>query len=141
MLRLRIRTRVCPWDTQSHDKKKLYVILYYFSSIQVQLQLIYFEVSTTIKLTSIPQKNIVENSVLVSFSTEVIIKNFTKSSKITGETVQWLIEVSQIFICLFYLIRSREEGNGNPLQYSCLENSMDRGAWQTVVHGDVKSWT
>ena len=27
------------------------------------------------------------------------------------------------------------EGNGNPLQYSCLENSMDRGAWWTAVHG------
>ena len=27
------------------------------------------------------------------------------------------------------------EGNGSPLQYSCLENSMDRGAWQTTVHG------
>ena len=27
------------------------------------------------------------------------------------------------------------EGHGNPLQYSCLENPMDRGAWQTVVHG------
>ena len=27
------------------------------------------------------------------------------------------------------------EGNGNPPQYSCLENSMDRGAWQTTVHG------
>ena len=31
------------------------------------------------------------------------------------------------------------EGNGNPLQYSCLENSMDRGAWQTTVHGVTKS--
>ena len=31
--------------------------------------------------------------------------------------------------------RSPEEGNGNPLQYSCLENSMDRGAWQATVHG------
>ena len=30
--------------------------------------------------------------------------------------------------------RSPEEGNGNPLQYSCLENSMDRGAWQATVH-------
>ena len=27
------------------------------------------------------------------------------------------------------------EGNGNPLQYSCLEKSMDRGAWRTAVHG------
>ena len=30
--------------------------------------------------------------------------------------------------------RSRRGGNGNPLQYSCLENPMDRGAWQTTVH-------
>ena len=33
------------------------------------------------------------------------------------------------------------EGNGNPLQYSCLETSTDRGAWQTTVHGGTKSWT
>ena len=33
------------------------------------------------------------------------------------------------------------EGNGNPLQYSCLENLMDRGAWQATVHGVTKSWT
>ena len=33
------------------------------------------------------------------------------------------------------------EGNGNPLLYSCLENSMDRGAWQATVHGIPKSWT
>ena len=33
------------------------------------------------------------------------------------------------------------EGNGNPLQYSCLENSMDRGAWQVTVHGVPKSQT
>ena len=33
------------------------------------------------------------------------------------------------------------KGNGNPLQYSCLENPMDRGAWKAVVHGVVKSQT
>ena len=33
------------------------------------------------------------------------------------------------------------EGHGNPLQYSCLENSMDRGAWWATVHGVTKSWT
>ena len=33
------------------------------------------------------------------------------------------------------------EGNGTPLQYSCLENPMDRGAWWAAVHGVVKSWT
>ena len=37
--------------------------------------------------------------------------------------------------------RSLGEGNGNQLQYSCLENSMDRGAWQATVHGVVKSRT
>ena len=37
--------------------------------------------------------------------------------------------------------RSAGEGNGNPLQYSCLENPMDRGAWWAIVHGIAKSWT
>ena len=33
------------------------------------------------------------------------------------------------------------EGNGTPLQYSCLENLMDGGAWYAAVHGVAKSWT
>ena len=33
------------------------------------------------------------------------------------------------------------EGNGYPLQYSCLENSRDRGTWRAIVHGITKSWT
>ena len=37
--------------------------------------------------------------------------------------------------------RSPGEGNGNPLQYSCLENSMDREAWWATVHGVAKNWT
>ena len=37
--------------------------------------------------------------------------------------------------------RSPGERNGHPLQYSCLENSMDKGAWQAIVHGVTKSWT
>ena len=37
--------------------------------------------------------------------------------------------------------RSPGEGNGYPLQYSCLENPMDRGAWQAIVHGVAKSRT
>ena len=37
--------------------------------------------------------------------------------------------------------RSPGVENGNPLQYSCLENSMDRGPWQATVHGVAKSWT
>ena len=37
--------------------------------------------------------------------------------------------------------RSPGEGNGNPLQYSCLGNPMDRGAWRATVHGVAKSLT
>ena len=37
--------------------------------------------------------------------------------------------------------RSPGEEPGNPLQYSCLENPMDRGAWWAAVHGVTKSWT
>ena len=37
--------------------------------------------------------------------------------------------------------RSPGGGHGNVLQYSCLENAMDRGAWWATVHGIAKSWT
>ena len=37
--------------------------------------------------------------------------------------------------------RSPGGGHRNPLQYSCLENPMDRGAWQATVHRVAKSWT
>ena len=40
---------------------------------------------------------------------------------------------------IFGLGRSSGGGNGNPLQYSCLENSMDRGAWEATAHGLAKS--
>ena len=37
--------------------------------------------------------------------------------------------------------KSPGKGNGNPLQYSCLENPMDRGPWRAIVHGITKSRT
>ena len=57
-----------------------------------------------------------------------------------------LILMTQVNIkCRAHQIRSwyRTErgGHGNPLQYSCLENSMTRGAWATTVHGVAKSRT
>ena len=42
---------------------------------------------------------------------------------------------------IFELGRPPERENGNPLQYSCLENSMDRGAWCATVHGVAKGQT
>ena len=42
---------------------------------------------------------------------------------------------------ILYIFMQSGEGNGNPLQYSCLENPMDGGAWQAAVHGVTKSDT
>ena len=58
-----------------------------------------------------------------------VVKNLSAS---TGDTDVGLIPGSGKFPAV---------GNGNPFQYSCLENSMDRGAWWTVVHGVAKSRT
>ena len=46
----------------------------------------------------------------------------------------------QVFVCVFPG-SGRYPGNGYPLQYSCLDNSMNRGGWQATVHGVLKSWT
>ena len=45
------------------------------------------------------------------------------------------------FLIYLYLGPTPGEGNGTPLQYSCLENPMDGGAWWASVHGVTKSWT
>ena len=55
----------------------------------------------------------------------------------TGKNLEFvkiilLLQINNIYI---------GEGNGNPLQCSCLGNPMDRGAWMAVVHGVTKSWT
>ena len=42
---------------------------------------------------------------------------------------------------LFHVLKMLFEGNGNPLQYSCLENPMDGGAWWAAVCGVAQSWT
>ena len=42
---------------------------------------------------------------------------------------------------IFKLGRSPGKGTGNPLQYSCLEDSVDRGAWRAAVHGVTESDT
>ena len=45
-------------------------------------------------------------------------------------------------LCMCKTIRMvNGEGNGNPLQYSCLENLMDGGAWKAAVHGIAEGWT
>ena len=50
------------------------------------------------------------------------------------ETFKWFNNNNKLYMCT-------GEGDGNPLQCSCLENSMDREAWQATVHGVTKSQT
>jgi len=51
------------------------------------------------------------------------------------------ILLPQLFCYWFLLVYYSGEGNGTPLQYSCLENTMDRGAWWAAVHGVTRSRT
>ena len=59
-----------------------------------------------------------------------------------GCGINWEIGIDLYILLILYvkkatnenLLYSSGEGNGNPLQYSCLENPMDRGAWQATVH-------
>ena len=49
--------------------------------------------------------------------------------------------VFEIFFILYMIISVFREGNGTPLQYSCLENPMDGGAWKAAVHGVTEGRT
>ena len=52
-----------------------------------------------------------------------------------------LVDFGTVFLHFSILKNQFGEGNGTPLQYSCLENPMDGGAWWAAVHGVVMSWT
>ena len=54
------------------------------------------------------------------------------------DCARWWKKRRQIWV---YIVKHGGEGNGTPLQYSCLENPMDGGAWWAAVHGVTKSWT
>ena len=61
-----------------------------------------------------------------------------------SEPLPWVLMTDVPWRWLSYAIITaiiQPLGNGSPLQYSCLENPMDRGAWWAVVHGVAKSWT
>ena len=66
-------------------------------------------------------------NIIKGFSDDSVVKNLPANA---GDTVS-----------IPELGRSPGEGNGNPLQYSCLENPMDRGVWWAAVHGIAKNWT
>ena len=66
-------------------------------------------------------------NIIKGFSGDSVVKNLPANA---GDTVS-----------IPELGRFPREGNGNPLQYSCLGNPMDRGGWRNEVHGMAKNWT
>ena len=72
-----------------------------------------------------------------SVNIEDNVMGFSKSPLIP------LAEVLNALLIIYFVYSSVYfgEGNGNPLQYSCLENPMDGGAWWAIVHGVMKSQT
>ena len=66
----------------------------------------------------------------MGYADDSVVKNLLTNTEDTGDV--GLVPGSG---------RSPGVGNGNPLQYSCLKNSMGRGAWWAAVHGVAESWT
>ena len=62
-------------------------------------------------------------------------------ASLVAQTVKNLPTVQEDRDSILGLGKSPVKGNGNPPQYSCLENSMDRGAWWAMVHGVTESRT
>ena len=80
-------------------------------------------------------RNYIQHFVIIykrkgGFSGGAVVKNLPANTGGSGEASS-----------ISGLGRSRGVGNGKLLQYSCLENSMDRGAGWAIVHGVAKSWT
>ena len=72
-------------------------------------------------------------------SPTVILRNYYKGWDVFLYIPNMAYEfLKQLILLLWLLFR---EGNGTPLQYSCLENPMDQGAWWAAVHGVTQSWT
>ena len=76
-------------------------------------------------------------------SSEALKNIFTVKEENTRRKTNGHNRFSELLSCFIFpgSGRSPGEGNGNPLQYSCLENAMDRGAWFAAVHGVAKSQT
>ena len=65
----------------------------------------------------------------------------TRLASLVAQMVKNLPTMQETWVRSLGLGRFLGEGNGKPVQHSCLENSMDRGAWWTTMHGIAKSRT
>ena len=86
--------------------------------------------------------------VLISLNSYLPLSKHVDRASLVAQTVNNLPAMQEIQVLswiepgvLHGLGRSPGEGNGNPLQYSCLENAMDGGVWRATVHGVAKSRT
>jgi len=71
---------------------------------------------------------------LVYIVLDVLANAIGQGRKIKGIRNEWKRQITVVY-------RLNGEGNGTPLQYSCLENPMDGGAWKAAVHGVAEGWT
>ena len=60
---------------------------------------------------------------------------------LVAQMVKNLPPLQETWVQFFDQENTPGEGNGNPLQYSCLGNSMERGTWWSTVHSIAKTWT
>ena len=77
---------------------------------------------------------------VIFFFLESVFLNIPQPS-LVAQRIKCLPAMQETLGSIPGLGRSPGEGKGYPLQYSCLENSMDREVWQTTVHGVAKSQT
>ena len=89
-------------------------------------------------LASIHQSLLVDPDA-ISRKTQICLQNPSQKMLWGSHQAAELARKTHFVIGLPYYVMG--EGNGNPLQYSCLENPMDRGAWQAMVHRIAKSQT
>ena len=79
--------------------------------------------------------------VCTSHSKRPFIKQYSLRASLVAQMVKNLCAMQVDLGSIPESARSPDEENGNPLQYSCLENPVDRGAWRATVHGVAKSRT
>ena len=70
-----------------------------------------------------------------------VAQSRTRLKRLSSSSSSFNLCLMNNYAYLILNIYSDGEGNGNPLHYSCLENSMDREAWWATVHVVAKSWT
>ena len=127
-----------PWGHKESDVTEAtntslltnYTILFYFQLIFIGVQLVY----SVVFVSAVQQSELV---IHIHISALQILFPY-RSLQSTDQSSQ-CYTVGSYWLSILYIVVG--EGNGTPLQYSCLENPMDGGTWQAAVHGVPRSQT